>query len=129
LPLTNIDNTATFHESIATFGDRLTAARDAKGLTTASLAQKLGVDVATMEIWENDTDMPRANRIQMLAGMLNVSIIWLISGEGNGTTNIADNYERPTAINDAIGEITQLKDTLTAALEKLEALEQRLQDS
>lgn len=118
-----------FDASVATFGDRLTAAREAKGLTVESLAQKLGVELATLETWENDGEEPRAHRIQMLAGLLNVSIVWLISGEGNGTSNVADNYERPIAINDALGEIAQVKTTLESALEKLDQLEARLQDS
>jgi transcriptional regulator with XRE-family HTH domain len=115
-----------FSENVATFGERLAAAREAKGLNVAGLAEKIGVEVETIPAWESDTDAPRANQIQMLAGMLNVSIIWLISGEDNGTSNIADTYERPTGINDALGEISQLKATLTGALKKLEALEDRL---
>ena len=117
-----------FSENVATFGERLGAAREAKGLSVAGLAEKIGVAVDIIPTWENDTDAPRANQIQMLAGMLNVSIIWLISGEDNGTSHIADTYERPTGINDALGEISLLKATLTGALEKLEALEERLQN-
>ena len=119
---------AQFNENTATFGNRLNAARETKGLTVNSLAEKIGTDIATIETWIDDTDAPRANQIQMLAGMLNVSIIWLISGEDNGTSHIADSYERPTGINDALGEIAQLKATLSGALEKLEALEQRLKN-
>lgn len=118
-----------FNETIATFGDRLDAARTAKGLTQQALAEKIGVDLELVEQWEMDVEAVSANRIQMLAGLLNVSIVWLISGESNGTSNIAEAYERPTEINDALGEIAQLKTTLAAALEKLEQLEQRLQQA
>jgi transcriptional regulator with XRE-family HTH domain len=116
-----------FSENVATFGERLTAAREAKGLNSEGLAEKIGVETTTVQSWEADDDAPRANRIQMLAGMLNVSIIWLISGESNGSSHVADTYERPTGINDALGEILQLKATLSGAIEKLEQLEQRLQ--
>lgn len=115
-----------FNETVATFGDRLEAAREAKGLSLEGLAEKLGVDARTVEAWENDADAPRANRVQMLAGLLNVSIVWLISGESNGTTHVADTYERPTAINNALGEIAQVRASLAIALEKLEELEHRL---
>lgn len=125
---TSLEQNDYFNETVATFGDRLEAAREAKGMTVESLAEKLGVDARTVEAWENDADAPRANRIQMLAGLLNVSIVWLISGEGNGTTYVADTYERPTGVNDALGEISQLKATLSGVLEKLEKLEKRLQD-
>lgn len=126
---TNLEQNDYFNETVATFGDRLEAARAAKGLTVESLAEKLGVDARTVEAWENDADAPRANRIQMLAGLLNVSIVWLISGEGNGTTYVAETYQRPTSVNDALGEISQLKAALSGALEKLEQLEKRLQEN
>lgn len=124
---TTLEQDDYFSETVATFGDRLEAAREAKGLTAASLAEKLGVDTRTIEAWENDADAPRANRVQMLAGLLNVSIVWLISGESNGSSHVADTFERPTGVNDALGEISQLKATLSAALAKLEELESRLQ--
>lgn len=124
---TSLEQDEYFSETVATFGDRLEASREAKGLTVESLAEKLGVDTRTVEAWENDADAPRANRVQMLAGLLNVSIVWLISGESNGTTHVEETYERPTGVNDALGEISQLKATLSGALAKLDQLESRLQ--
>ncbi|MDA1237934.1 MAG: helix-turn-helix transcriptional regulator [Proteobacteria bacterium] len=125
---TRIDKNDHFNETVATFGDRLAAAREAKGLTVEGLSEKLGVDARTVEDWESDADEPRSNRIQMLAGLLNVSIVWLISGESSGTSHVADTYARPTGVNDALGEISQLKATLSGALNKLEKLEKRLQE-
>jgi ribosome-binding protein aMBF1 (putative translation factor) len=60
-----------------TFGDRMTGAREAAGLSQAELAKRLGVKVKTIRAWENDRSEPRANRLQMLAGILGVSIMWL----------------------------------------------------
>ncbi len=68
----------------ATFGDRLTAAREAQGLSQAQLARRLGVKLKTVQAWENDSSEPRANKLQMVAGLLNVSIRWLLTGEGDG---------------------------------------------
>ena len=115
-----------FNEDVATLGDRLESARMAKGLTVAGLAEKLGVSTKTVKNWENDGVAPRSNRLQMLAGMLNVSMVWLISGTGNGTSNVAETHDRPYGVNDALGEIAQLKSTLSDAVAKLEALEDRL---
>jgi transcriptional regulator with XRE-family HTH domain len=126
---TSFDKNEYFNEAFATFGDRLEAAREAKGLTVAGLAEKLGVDAQRVEVWESDADAPRANRIQMLADLLNVSIVWLISGEASGTSYVADTYERATGVNDVLGEISQLKATLSNALDKLEKLEKRLQEN
>jgi len=83
MPTTNLEKSDHFNETVATFGDRLEAAREAKGLTVVGLAEKIGVDERKVEAWENNVDAPRANRIHLLAGLLNVSIAWLISGEGS----------------------------------------------
>ena len=122
---TNLEKNDYFNETIATLGDRLSAARNAKGLTVSGLAEKLGVEVHAVEAWEGDADAPRAKRTQMLAGLLNVSIVWLMSGEGNGTSDVADTFERPLGLNDALGEISQLKATLSGAVDKLDKLHER----
>jgi HTH-type transcriptional regulator, cell division transcriptional repressor len=73
-----------YSDTTATLGDRLTAAREAQSLSVAQLAARLGVRPKTLEGWENDRAEPRANRLQMLAGVLNVSLGWLLTGEGDG---------------------------------------------
>jgi transcriptional regulator with XRE-family HTH domain len=124
---TSHDQATPFEASTTTLGNRLQAARKAKGLSEAALSEKLGVPLDAIEAWEADEREPRSNRIQMLAGLLNISIMWLITGNSNGTDHIEQTHDRPEGINDALGEITQLKETLSAALEKLENLETRLQ--
>lgn len=79
-----------FSEAIATFGDRLVAAREAAGLSPGELARRLGVRARTLAQWEADAAEPRANRVQMLAGMLNVSLMWLLTGAGDGITPPAE---------------------------------------
>ncbi|WP_430465035.1 helix-turn-helix domain-containing protein [Tabrizicola sp.] len=73
-----------FSDDVATLGDRLEAARNAAGLTQRQLAQRLGVRDTTVAAWEADRQEPRGNRMQMIAGMLNVSLMWLMTGEGDG---------------------------------------------
>ena len=73
-----------YDEDSATFGDRLSVAREAAGLSQTQLAARVGVRLKTLQNWESDRSEPRANRLQMLAGVLNVSIIWLLSGVGEG---------------------------------------------
>ncbi len=73
-----------YNESHATFGDRLCAARDAAGLTQKLLASKLGVKTKTIQAWESDSVEPRANKLQMVSALLNVSMVWLMSGLGKG---------------------------------------------
>jgi len=115
-----------FSEDFATFGDRLEAARSAKGLSVEGLAAKIGVKKRTVMNWENDIASPRANRLSMLAGLLNVSIVWLITGQGNGTLDVVEGYDRSQSMNETIGEIKALKQTLLRAVDKIEKLENRL---
>ena len=110
---------------IATFGDRLTAAREATGMTLESLAKRLGVKPSTLRKWEDDLSEPRANRLSILAGLLNVSIMWLINGEGEGVDN-PDVEPVPEDMTDIILEIRELKSDLHAKAEQMARLENRL---
>lgn len=64
-----------------TLGGRIQMARTAMGLSVAQLARRAGVLSKTLENWERDRSEPRANKLQMLAGVLNVPPMWLLGGE------------------------------------------------
>lgn len=68
-----------------TIGGRISLARDAIGLTVEEVSAIAGVTTQTWISWENDRAAPRANRLDMLAGILQVSIAWLLDGQGKGT--------------------------------------------
>ncbi len=110
---------------IATFGDRLTAAREAAGMTQEALAKRLGIKKSTLRHWEDDISEPRANRLSMLAGLLNVSMMWLINGEGEGVEN-PDDVPLPSDMSEVILEIRELKSELHAKAEQMARLEKRL---
>ena len=110
---------------IATFGDRLTAAREATGMTRESLAKRLGVKASTLGKWEEDLSEPRANRLSTVAGLLNVSIMWLINGEGEGVEH-PDADPVPADMTEIILEIRELKSDLHGKAEQLARLEKRL---
>lgn len=84
-------------DEAATFGDRLAMARLNQKMDQAALARRLGVKLETVRNWENDRSEPRANRLQMIAGLLNISIIWLMTGDGTGGPS---HDASDTAIND-----------------------------
>ena len=117
-----------FSEEAATFGDRLSAARETAGLTQEDLAGRLGVRLTTLQAWEDDGAEPRGNRLQMLAGMLNVSLMWLMSGEGDGLDGPAAGgmEENPNAA--LRRELRDLRRTLEAVSARMIALEDRLED-
>ncbi|SDD13701.1 helix-turn-helix domain-containing protein [Ruegeria marina] len=107
----------------ATFGDRMAAAREAADMTQAQLARRLGVKKSTIASWEEDLAEPRANRLQMLAGMLNVSIMWLITGEGQGMDMAGeeDDFNRDMAA--LLGELRELRTQLQGASGRVAKLE------
>ena len=110
----------------ATFGDRLAAAREAAGMTQKQMAKRLGVKLGTLTAWENDMSEPRANRLSMMAGILNVSIMWLLMGEGDGIGGPEDEDAIPPAVNDLLVEIRDLKAQIGASADRLGRLEKKL---
>jgi ribosome-binding protein aMBF1 (putative translation factor) len=110
---------------IATFGDRLTAAREAAGMDQETLAKRIGIKKSTLRNWEDDLAEPRANRLSMLAGLLNVSMMWLINGEGEGVGN-PDAEPLSADMSQIILEIRAMKSDLHAKAEQLARLEKRL---
>lgn len=110
----------------ATFGDRLAAAREALGLSQAELAKRIGVKLKTLQAWEDDFTEPRANKLSMVSGILNVSLVWLLNGEGEGLSE-PDDYSMPREISALLTELRELKGTLGRTAERLGSVEKRLQ--
>jgi len=117
-----------YSEEAATFGDRLALARDRQGLTQAQLARRLGLRVQTIRNWESDRSEPRANKLQMLAGFLNVSMVWLMTGEGAGapagTQTAAE--DAPASLNEALAEVRDLRLLQAQITDRLARLEKRM---
>tara|TARA_A100001388_G_scaffold148052_1_gene109921 strand:- start:267 stop:776 length:510 start_codon:yes stop_codon:yes gene_type:complete len=66
-----------------TMGGRIQKAREARGLTVSQLARRTGVLSKTVHKWETNRSEPRANKLQLLAGVLSVPPLWLLNGEGS----------------------------------------------
>lgn len=95
-------------DEASTFGDRLSRAREFTGMDQAQLARRLGVKLATIRNWEADRSEPRSNRMQMLSGLLNVSIIWLMNGEGAGAPEEAEGADE-AALSTLLDELHQVR--------------------
>lgn len=115
-----------FSNEAATFGDRAAAAREAAGLSQADLARRLGVKQKTVEAWEDDMSEPRANRLQMMAGMLNVSIRWLLTGEGDGVADPEASPPIPGGVNDILLDLRAIKVDHARLTDRLGQIEKRL---
>lgn len=110
----------------ATFGDRLAAAREMADMTQAELARRLGVRLATLRSWEDDLSEPRANRLSMMAGLLNVSMMWLINGQGEGLDAPLEDTALPASATDVLNELRELRTDMLARVEQMGRLEKKL---
>lgn len=110
----------------ATLGDRIAAGREALGFSQSQLAERLGVTLTALEQWEFDQSAPRANRIQMLAGVLNVSLIWLMSGESEGDGSDADDDDQETDAEGMLRAMRQLRSDQIRLAERTGRLEKKL---
>ena len=116
-----------YAEDAATFGDRLAAAREAAGLTQAELAKRLGVKTSVVQAWEDDIKEPRANRLQMLSGMLNVTLSWLLTGQGEGVDGPFDEASLSDhSMQLLLADIGALRAEMTQSVERMGQLEKRL---
>lgn len=121
------DTTDWYGPDAATFGDRIAASREAAGMNQDKLARRLGIKLKTLQGWENDLSEPRANKLQMLAGLLNVSMGWLLTGEGEGlAAPEGSGTSLPADINEALLEIRALKTQIQTAGDRLGLLEKTL---
>lgn len=127
MEMTDLDAQDWFGPESATFGDRLAAAREAQGLTQNQLARNLGVRVTTLRAWEEDRSEPRANRLSMMAGLLNVSLMWLINGEGEGLDAPGEEQaELPSDVLELLQQLRDMRTEMRGQAERLGRLEKRL---
>ncbi len=117
---------AYYDDESATFGDRMAAARERLGQSQAQLARRLGVKLQTVQGWEADRAEPRANRLQMLAGLLDVSMVWLMTGEGAGLpAEPASPHDETLAA--LAAELRETRMAQARLTERLARIEKRLQ--
>ena len=95
-----------------TLGGRVCQAREAAGMTVGQVISRLGVRKATYLAWEADRSEPRANKLVALAGILNVSPTYLLSGLGRATPQPTNNQQ---TIDELRLNVEQLEQTLEAA--------------
>ncbi len=87
-------------------------------MTIPVAAKHLGITVETLRDWENGNSSPRGNKLQMLAGLYNVSLIWLL--EGREDLDPLQNSARDLEMIDSrIGQILNLQQELTTAVSEL----------
>ncbi|MFW8634069.1 helix-turn-helix domain-containing protein [Cribrihabitans pelagius] len=110
----------------ATFGDRVAAAREAAGMTQAQLSRRLGIKKSTLAGWEQDLSEPRANKLTMVAGVLNVSMSWLLTGEGEGMPEPLDGELAASDFAGILRELRDLRGEMRSNADRAARLEKKL---
>ena len=75
-------------------GTTIKQLREARHLTQAELAEKIGVSSKTVSKWETGKGLPDISLLQPLAGALGISLIELMNGEHITNKNISANMMR-----------------------------------
>ena len=65
-------------------GERITAAREAKGMTMEELGKKVGVGRSAISRWESDKRTPRIEHLFRLSVLLDVDVNYLVNGRKSG---------------------------------------------
>jgi len=113
-------------DEVSTFGDRLARARTYSQMDQSELARRLGVKLVTVRNWETDRSEPRSNRLQMLSGLLNISIIWLMTGEGEGVPDEEEAIPASRELHDLLAELRQLQVAQTRLAKQTGLIEKQL---
>lgn len=101
-------------------GRRLAEARVAADLTPRELADHLGVKQSTIARWESGERSPRGQRVSKLAGILGVSLSWILVGRG---------VEPAASIDDVVqlrAELRLARDRLDDVVSELAVIDKRL---
>ena len=101
-------------------GARIAEARIAAGLTPEDIATRSGVKQSTVAKWESGERAPRGHRVSKLAGMLGVSISWILMGRGVEPAHGA------TEIEQIRGDLDSIRARLDDVVNELAVLDQRL---
>ena len=96
-------------------------ARESAGMSREQMAGRLGIKTGTLEKWEAGRVEPRANRLQMIASLLNVPLLWLLGGSqqvpATGPASREQLLQKVIALNSKVSEIRAELNELQLMLE------------
>ncbi|HEY0783539.1 MAG TPA: helix-turn-helix transcriptional regulator [Thermoanaerobaculia bacterium] len=75
-----------------TLGGRLARLRRMRGLRQKDLADRIGATVQRVSRYENDRYMPRVETLAQLAGLLDVSVEFLLTGRSSPVGDAAEDH-------------------------------------
>lgn len=102
-------------------GRRITDARLAMGDSVETIADRIGVTPSVVEGWESGETPLRANHLNKVAGVLGLSLSWLIMGRGPEPIGDTTELERLRA------DLTAARSLLDDVVNELTVIDQRLE--
>jgi HTH-type transcriptional regulator, cell division transcriptional repressor len=111
-----------------TLGGRIQLAREMRGLSAAQLARRAGILLKTLGNWESDRSEPRANKLQMLAGVLSVPPMWLLGGAASGMApEFGPDLEETADLASKVDRLIKLHERMSTLLFEVQSEISRLQ--
>ena len=107
------------NEEDTTLGGRISMAREASGLSVSQVVKRLGVKSTTYKAWEADRSEPRANKLVALAGILNVSPPYLLSGLGEQPIKTSLPERQINQLTLQVEQLEQSLETATTSLRQI----------
>ncbi len=103
-----------------TLGNRIKQARDIKNYSITQLSRRLAVAPTTLKKWEAGRSDPRTNKLNMLAGVLGVSMQWLLEGGDDDPVNHSDDTPLTILISQKLERAHKLQQELSDILFELD---------
>lgn len=97
-------------------------ARETSGLSVDQVVKRLGVRATTYEAWEADRSEPRANKLVALAGILNISPPYLLSGLGKQPRRLGLPERQIRQLTAQIEQLEQNLKTATVNLRRIKSV-------
>ncbi len=107
------------NEEDTTLGGRISMARETSGLSVGQVVKRLGVKATTYKAWEADRSEPRANKLVALAGILNISPPYLLSGLGTQPSKLGLPEQQITQLAAQVEQLEQSLKTATVNLRQI----------
>ena len=107
------------NEEDTTLGGRISMARETSGLSVSQVVKRLGVKATTYKAWEADRSEPRSNKLVALAGILNISPPYLLSGLGKQPSKLGLSERKIRQLTTQIEQLEKNLKTATASLRQI----------
>lgn len=114
----DIDHDDALADSPSEVGARIAEARTNAEMSREALGLHLGVRADTISRWERGKSSPRPNHLDRVAGVLGVSLSWLVMGWGEAPSD--------EELDEVREELTTVRQSLQDALAAVDRMERRL---